>query len=186
MQKKYILLAAFTIGVIITSAQSTTAIYNVKDFGAIANGTTLDSRAINRAIDTIASKGGGTLFFPAGVYLSGSIRLKGNIALYLDQGAVIEASPNVSDYDAAEPNKWEQYQDFGHSHWHNSLIWGDSVHNVSISGHGLIYGKGLTSEWGRDKLPIELGNKAISIVNSNHITIRDISILHGGHFGILL
>src|SRR4249920_3772171 len=128
MLKKHILSVGFSVSAIITYAQNTTAIYNVKDFGAIANGATLDSKAINRAIDTIASKGGGTLFFPAGVYLSGSIRLKSNITLYLDQGAVIEASPNVSDYDAAEPNKWEQYQDFGHSHWHNSLIWGDSVH----------------------------------------------------------
>ncbi|HEX5154687.1 MAG TPA: glycoside hydrolase family 28 protein [Parafilimonas sp.] len=183
---KYVLLLAFSIGARFTYAQNATAIFNVKDFGAIANGITLDSKAINRAIDTIASKGGGTLFFPAGVYLSGSIRLKSNITLYLDQGAVIEASSNVSDYDTAEPNQWAQYQDFGHSHWHNSLIWGDSIHNVSILGNGLIYGKGLTSEWKRDKLPIELGNKAIAIVNSNHIIIRDISILHGGHFGILL
>src|SRR4249920_3526928 len=99
MQKKYILLVAFSIGVLFAYAQNTTAIYNVKDFGAIANGTTLDSRAINRAIDTIASKGGGTLFFPAGVYLCGSIQLKSNITLYLDQGTVIEASPNVQDYD---------------------------------------------------------------------------------------
>ena len=170
----------------ISRSQNTTAIYNVKDFGAIGDGTTLDSKAINRAIDTIASKGGGTLTFPAGVYLSGSIRLKSNITLYLDQGSIIEASPNVSDYDRPEPNQWKQYQDYGHSHWHNSLIWGDSIHNVSILGPGLIYGKGLTRDRGSDKLPIELGNKSIAIVNSNHITIRDISILHGGHFGILL
>ena len=175
-----------TIGNIITSARNTTVIYDVKDFGAMGNGTTLDSRAINRAIDTVAANGGGTLIFPAGVYLSGSIRLKSKITLYLDQGSVIEASPNVSDYDKAEPNQWEQYQDFGHSHWHNSLIWGDSIHNVAILGPGLIYGKGLTRDEGRDKLPRELGNKSIAIVNSNHITIRDISILHGGHFGILL
>ena len=129
---KYILLLAFSFGARFTSAQNSTALYNVKDFGAIADGTTLNSRAINQAIDTITSKGGGTLFFPAGVYLSGSIRLKSNITLYLDQGAVIEASSNVSDYDTAEPNQWAQYQDYGHSHWHNSLIWGDSIHNVSI------------------------------------------------------
>ncbi|MDP4284172.1 MAG: glycoside hydrolase family 28 protein [Bacteroidota bacterium] len=173
-------------GAIINYSQNTPTEYNVKDFGAIGNGITLDTKAINQAIDTIASKGGGTLRFPAGTYLSGSIRLKSNITLYLDQGAIIEASSNVSDYDKAEPNQWEQYQDYGHSHWHNSLIWGESIHNVSILGPGLIYGKGLTRDEGRDKLPKELGNKSIAIVNSNHITIRDISILHGGHFGILL
>ena len=66
MQQKYILLVAFSIGAIITYGQNTTATYNVRDFGAIANGTNLDSKVINRAIDTIVSKGSGTLIFPAG------------------------------------------------------------------------------------------------------------------------
>jgi polygalacturonase len=63
------------------------------------------------------------VYFPAGTYSSGSIRLKSNITLQFDRGAILEASANPADYDAAEPNQWDKFQDFGHSHWHNSLIW---------------------------------------------------------------
>ena len=57
----------------------------------------------------------------------------------------VAASPNDGDgkYDAPEPNKWDKYQDFGHTHWHNSLIWGENLENISILGPGLIWGKGL-------------------------------------------
>src|SRR6476620_3933985 len=101
--------------------------YDVKDFGATGNGKTVDSSAINRAIDVAAAAGGGTLHFSAGTYLCFSIRLKSNIALYLDHGAtLVAADPQEmkGSYDQPEPNEWDMYQDFGHSHWQNSLIWG--------------------------------------------------------------
>ena len=58
-------------------------VYNVRDFGAKGDGITLDSPAINAAIDTAVKGGGGQVLLPPGVYLSGSIRLKGNIDLHL-------------------------------------------------------------------------------------------------------
>src|SRR5438876_3460782 len=120
-------------------------VYNVKAFGATGNGQTLDTPAINKAIEAAAAAAGGTVRFTAGNYLSVSIHLKSNIALYLDQGAtLIAASPAAGvHYDSAEPNEWEKYQDFGHSHWHNSLIWGENLSNISILGPGKIWGKGL-------------------------------------------
>ncbi len=162
--------------------------FNVRTYGARGDGVQLDSPAINKTIDAASKAGGGTVYFPAGSYLSGSIRLKSNIALYLDQGAVIEAILDTAAYDRAEPNVWGdkyQYQDFGHSHWHNSLIWGEDLENVSIMGPGLIYGKGLTRFLRQDKLPDNLGNKAIALKNCHNVILRDFSILHGGHFGIL-
>src|SRR5204863_295380 len=48
-------------------------------------------------------------------------------------------------YDPPEPNEWDPYEDFGHSHWHNSLIWGENLENISILGPGRIDGKGLTT-----------------------------------------
>ncbi len=104
--------------------------YNVRAFGAAGDGRTLDTSAINRAIETAAASGGGTVHFPAGNYLCYSIHLRSTVALYLDQGATIVAADPASDpaqsYDAAESNKpWEDYQDYGHNHWHNSLIWGE-------------------------------------------------------------
>ncbi len=125
-------------------------IYDVRAFGATGDGKTLDTAAINKAIEAAAAAGGGTVQFPAGTYLSFSIRLKSHIALRLEPGSTIVAAtagPDVvGDYDAAEPNEWgdKQYQDFGHSHFHNSLIWGDNLEDVSITGPGVIFGKGLS------------------------------------------
>jgi polygalacturonase len=127
-----------------------TRVYDVRTFGATGGGKQLDTPAINKAIDQANRNGGGTVHFPAGTYLCYSIRLKSNVALYLDQGATILAAdnplePGAEGYDPPEPNEWDPYEDFGHSHWHNSLIWGENLENVSILGPGMIDGKGLTS-----------------------------------------
>src|SRR5712691_6083779 len=190
-------------------------VYNVKAFGATGNGKTLDTPAINKAIETVAAAGGGTVFFPAGNYLSVSIHLKSNIALYLDQGATIVAAQTseTAKYDPPEPNEWDTWQDFGHSHFHNSLIWGENLENISILGPGRIWGKGLVRSGSqsrtreqntalgnapsdprggpfgypnpRDAVEPGWGNKSISLKLCHNVIIRDISILHGGHFAIL-
>lgn len=159
--------------------------FNVKDYGAIGDGKTIDSPAINKAIEAAAEAGGGRVYIPAGTYLSFSIRMKSNIGLYLDHGSVIlAASPEEHDgmYDEAEPNEWDMYQDHGHSHWHNSLIWGEGISDISISGFGKIYGKGLR-RW--DTTKVGVGNKAIALKNCHNVTIRDITIQEGGHFAIM-
>jgi len=170
--------------------------FNVRAYGAKGDGSAIDSPAINRAIDAASAAGGGTVVFPAGVYLSYSIRLKSKVGLYLGAGAVILAAAVPSDgtdvgYDAAEPQgDWEPYQDFGHNHWHNSLIWGEGLDGVSITGPGLIWGKGLSRGW--EKRPyVEdgtlkgVGNKSIALKNCRNVLLRDFRILEGGWFGIL-
>jgi len=161
-----------------------TTSYNVKDYGAKGDGIALDSKAINNTIDAAAKAGGGTVFLPAGNYLSGSIHLKSNISLYLDQGAVIIAtkSQENGEYDPEEATVNTAYQDYGHSHFHNSLIWGEDLHDVSILGPGIIWGKGLLRDSKQDS---RLGNKAIALLRCRNVIIRDISILTGGWFGIL-
>ena len=170
---------------------------SVRQFGARGDGATTDSPAINKAISAVAAAGGGTVYFPAGVYLSYSIRLKSKVGLYLDHGAVILAGPTPREgtttggYDAAEPQgEWEPYQDFGHNHWHNSLIWGEGLEQVSIFGPGLIWGKGLSRAHDDDKdLPKDgspgVGNKAIALKNCRNVLLRDFRILQGGWFGVL-
>lgn len=197
------------------AAAAESNVYNIKTFGATGNGKTLDTPAINKTIDAAAAAGGGTVYFPAGNYLSVSIHLKSNIALYLDQGATIVAAEtsDQAKYDPPEPNEWDKYQDFGHTHWHNSLIWGENLTNVSILGPGTIWGKGLVRNGGqsrtqpqndalnaaranepktpfgypnpRDAVEAGWGNKAIALKLCRNVIIRDISILHGGHFAIL-
>jgi polygalacturonase len=165
-----------------------TGVYDVKAFGATGDGKTIDSDAINKAIEAASAAGGGTVRFPAGTYASFSIRLKSNLTLELGAGATILAAGTVtkggSSYDAAEPNtQWEAYQDYGHNHFHNSLIWGEGIENVSIVGPGLIHGLGLSR--GKDAELPGVGNKSIALKLSRNVTLRDFSILQGGHFGIL-
>ena len=171
-------------------------VFDVRASGAAGDGTAIDTPAINRALDAAVAAGGGTVYFPAGNYLCYSIHLKSKVALYLDQGATIVAADPAVDaaqsYDLAESNKpWEDYQDYGHNHWHNSLIWGEGLSDVSICGPGLIWGKGLSRGWpsGRDAGPIAenpgVANKAVALKNCRNVLLRDFSILHGGHFGIL-
>src|SRR6266511_4090505 len=107
--------------------------FNVRDFGAAGNGSTLDDDAIDRAINAAAGgTGGGVVRFPAGTYQSRTIHLKSNITLQLDAGATVRAA--ASGMDAAEPNPFSQYQDYGHSHFHNALLWGDGITNVTLRG----------------------------------------------------
>ena len=137
------------------ASSSVTGIFDVRRFGATGDGKALDTQAVNRAIDAAAAAGGGMVMFPAGTYLCFSIHLKSQVHLYLSQGSTILAadSPkpgeqsgyNGGAYDAAEPNTaWDAYQDYGHNHWHNSLLWGEDLYDLSITGPGLIYGRGLS------------------------------------------
>jgi polygalacturonase len=176
---------------------ATIGAFNVRAFGATGDGKTLDSPAVNRAVAAASAAGGGTVYFPAGIYACYSIRLKNHITLYLDQGAVILAESTLDGgtssgcYDVAEPQgTWEPYQDYGHNHWHNSLIWGEGLHDLAILGQGLIWGKGLSRGWdGERALPDSnkpgVGNKTIALKNCFNVTLRDFSILQGGWFGIL-
>jgi polygalacturonase len=158
--------------------------FNVKDSGAKGDGRILDTDAINRAIAAAHASGGGTVPFPAGTYLSTSIHLQSHVGLFIDHGATIRAADaGVAPYDEPEPNAGDTYQDFGHSHWHNALLWGDGVEDVSIDGGGLIHGKGLVRN--NTNVPRGSGDKAISLKNSRNIVIRDVSILHGGWVAIL-
>ena len=162
------------------------AAYNVLDYGAKGDGKANDTQAINAAINAAAQNGGGTVLFPAGQYLSYTIHLQSKITLHLDQGAVLigDEEKDGIGYDLPEePASYNKFQDFGHSYWRNSLIYGANLQHVAITGNGMIWGRGLKTY---DKPDISgSGNKAIALKNCCNVTIRDISILHGGHFCIL-
>ena len=182
------------------------ALFDVRAFGAVGDGKTVDTVAVNRAIDAVAAAGGGTLVFPAGEYLCFTIRLKSGVEIFLSRGCRVVAadSPQVGEttgyrggvYDAAESNApWEAYQDYGHNHWRNSLFYGEGLDGVSICGPGLIWGRGL-SHGGEDgprgagnkKFVAEqagVGNKAIALKHCRNVLLRDFSVLKGGHFALL-
>jgi polygalacturonase len=188
------------------SSAAAEGVFDIRKYGATGDGKTVDTPAINRAIEAAAAAGGGMVLFPPGTYLCFSIHLKSNVHLHLEQGSTILAadSPlpgqasgyNGGTYDTAEPKtEWDAYQDYGHNHWHNSLLWGEEIHDFSITGTGFIYGKGLSFGGGRNArgdYPVYVaeqagvGNKAIALKNCRNATFRDFSVLKGGHFGFLL
>src|SRR2546422_10872429 len=91
---------------IFCSLSANAAVFEVKDSGAKGDGKTPDRDAINKAIDAAGAAGGGTVHFPAGTYVTGSIRLRSNLTLYLEPGAILEASADPAAYDTPEPNQW--------------------------------------------------------------------------------
>ena len=179
--------------------------YNVREFGATGDGKTVDTPAINKAIEAVAAKGGGMLVFPPGTYMCFTIHLKSRVDLYLSRGCTIQAadSPKAGEttgynggtYDAAEPNDpWTPYQDFGHNHWRNSLFFAENEHDFGIYGPGLIFGKGLSHGGGaaaRGDYAVfradqaGVGNKTIALKNCHNVLLRDFSVLKGGHFALL-
>ena len=153
--------------------------FDVKDFGAPGAGVTHETPAINAAIAKCNSEGGGTVHFPAGKYLAASIHLKSNVRLLLDEKAVITGAQGG--FDEPEPNEFKQYQDFGHSHFHNSLMWGENLENFAIEGgtiNGGSIGHGDSKPGGGDKL--------IAIRVGKNLLFKGITHLKGGHFVYLL
>jgi len=198
---------------IVRASGSLGGFYNIRDYGAVGDGIAIDSGAINRAIEAASAAGGGTVVVPAGHYLCFSIRLKSFITLVLMNGSVIEAADprkHAGQYDLPENVFEEQYQDYGVSHFHNSLIYGDGVNDIAIIGKGLIHGlgldregptprwhgmagyrspaeQGLTPDQARRAIPREMayegrGNKGIGLTRCRNVVLRDFTILQGGHF----
>jgi polygalacturonase len=184
-----LLAGATLLGIPLPSAAADAAgVYDVRAFGGKGDGLANDTAAINEAIAAADKAGGGRVEFPPGTYLSGSIHLRSNIELHLAAGATLEASGDVQTYDTPEENEWGDafvYQDFGHSHWHDSLIWGEDLTGVAITGPGRIYGMGLSRGHSSDHPPQKIGNKAIALKNCRNVILRGFTIEHGGWFGIL-
>lgn len=180
------------------------AFYDVQTFGATGDGKSVDTPAINRAIEHLASNGGGTLVFPAGTYVCFTIHLKSHVDLVLSRGCTILAadSPERGEnsgyrggmYDLSESNDpWTPYQDYGHNHWRNSLFYAENQEDFGVTGPGLIHGKGLSNgqSKGRDGYGSFIaeqqgvGNKTFGLKNCRRILLRDFAILKGGHFAVL-
>ena len=87
MTKRIILCMVYVLTALLAGASN--SVYNVRDYGAVGDGKTLDHTAINRAIEAATADGGGQVVLPSGTYLCGSIRMKSNVELHLTAGATI-------------------------------------------------------------------------------------------------
>ncbi len=183
-------------------------VFNVVDYGAISNCLTLNTDAINAAIDACSTAGGGIVYFPPGTYLSGSIHMKSNVTIKLDDSAVLRGTRNMTKYDPREENPNDIYQwGSSQSYFHRSLIWGENLTNVGFVGPGTIDGNDAFEPWGEiinrapppplswiistlmwqsDPLAFQRGAKPISLKSCENVLIKDISIRHAPDESIFL
>jgi polygalacturonase len=112
--------------------------FDVRGYGAAADGKHKDTAAIAKAIATAAAAGGGTVYFGPGQYLTGPIRLRSNITLFVDAGAVVKFSPDFDDYLPLVRSRWEGTEVMNFS----PLIYGEKIENVTIEGRGTLDGQG--------------------------------------------
>lgn len=163
--------------------------YNVRVFGAKGDGSSLDTAAFNRAIEAAAVAGGGVVDVPSGHYLCFTLHLRSHVELHFAPGAVlIAATPNgAQQYDLPEPQPAAiaPYQDFGHNHWHNSLLWGEGLTNVAVTGPGELWGRGLQKGFGDTEESPGAANKILALKNCRNVVLRDLALVAGGHFGVL-
>jgi hypothetical protein len=99
------------------------ASFNVRDYGAVGDGTTKDTAAMQKAIDACAEAGGGRVVLPAGRYLSGSLALKSRVALVIEKNAVLLGSKDIKDF-------------------HGPLLGAEGQESISLEGEGTVDGQG--------------------------------------------
>jgi len=174
-------------------------VYKITDYGAIGDGITVNTVHIQQAIDKCSENGGGTVYIPAGVFISGTIELKSNVNLYLETGAVIKGSPNLNDY--------KPYQSMFYGASHFGIIHAHKAQNVSITGQGIIDGndavffdwtKAKKIEWGGTQYtrqkenfrkvtegigdgPVEPKDRPRQMVifsECRNVLVRDVQLLH--------
>jgi Glycosyl hydrolases family 28 len=144
--------------------------YNVRDYGAVGDGTTLDTAAIQSAVDAVSASGGGKLVFPPGTYLTSSIQVKNNVTLHFPKFSTLLGSP-----------QWTGYQKTNFY----ALLLAEGQNNIGISGHGTINGNGVLLAADTLRLAnegvIPNANESyrpliISFRNCTNVTVRDITL----------
>ena len=110
---------------------------SIKDFGATGDGTTLDTAAIQKAIDEATSSGGGKVTIPAGTYLAGTIVLKDNVTLHMEEGAQLLGTNDLAQYKNLDPFKEGLGAEVG-----SAFVVAIDAKNVAIEGKGTLNGNG--------------------------------------------
>jgi polygalacturonase len=117
--------------------------YDVKKFGAVADGKTDCSKAFKKAIDKCSASGGGRVVVPDGVYLTGAIHLKSNVNLYISKNATIRFSTDPKKYLPVVYTRWEGVECMNYS----PLIYAYGQENIAVTGEGVLDGQGAGSNW---------------------------------------
>lgn len=142
-------------------------VYNVHDYGARPDGKTLCTKSIQKAIDECAERGGGTVYFPPGTFLSGTLIMRSNVTLRLDAGCRLLGSTDLKDY----PPIVQAFRSYTDNYTDKSLIYGENVEHITIAGSGIIDGQG-----GAFKGPYKVRPYMIRFIQCQNVLVKDITI----------
>lgn len=142
--------------------------FDIRDHGAVSDGKTICTVAIQKAIDQCAASGGGTVYFPPGTWLSGTIELRSHVTLKLEAGCRLLGSANLADY----PERVSKVPTYTAKYTARSLIYGADVENVSICGQGTIDGNASSFPInGRMRRPF-----LIRMIQCRDVLVRDVAL----------
>lgn len=158
---------------------------NILAFGAKADGKTINTKAIQAAIDK-CSKTGGTVIIPNGTFLTGTIHLKSNVNIHLTDGAILMGSPQFKDY----PNNTRQSDtrtgNGVNTRTNKALIFADAVSNVVLSGHGVVNGNGLSPafQMGDDSQSKDSRTRPVLILmmDCKNIMLEDLNLKNSAYW----
>lgn len=141
---RVVAVVAATCTLILAQARPATAMtVDVRHSGAKGDGQTVSTRAIQKAIDRCAAAGGGTVHFPPGKWLSGTLVLKSHVTLHLEAGATLLGSTDLAHY----PEKAPRIPSYTDNYVSRSLIYAEDAKHVAIRGRGTIDGQGRHFFW---------------------------------------
>ncbi|SDY93747.1 Polygalacturonase [Evansella caseinilytica] len=142
--------------------------YNITDYGAVGDRISDNTEAFAAAIDACAADGGGTVYVPAGSFLTGPIRLRSNLTLLLDAGALVLFKDSFDSYPAVK-TRWSGYE----CHGFQPLIFGSGLVNVTIKGEGTFDGQG--KAWWAVAMQLKYG-KSVSTERTKQLAVLNESL----------
>jgi polygalacturonase len=149
------------------SAMAEEELHDVRDYGAKPDGKTLCTTSIQEAIDACSRAGGGTVYLPPGTFLSGTIYFKSGVTLRLAAGCILLGSTNLKDY----PPTVQAFRSYTDNYTDKSLIYGENVERIAITGLGTIDGRGASF-----KGPYKVRPYMIRFIQCRNVTVKDVTI----------
>ena len=169
---------------LMAATQSTIAagpgVFDIRDYGAAGDGKTLDTTAINKAIEACAAAGGGQVWFPPGKYLSGTVHLKSHVTLFFEAGATLIGTTDLNKYQ--HPTLPAFLPEARWGKWHRALILGDGLEDIAIAGQGVIDGNKVFDPTGEERMR---GPHTFVFINCRKVTVRDVSFVDSANYAIL-